>query len=761
MNNKPELLAPAGSIEALKSAVYCGADAVYLGLGLHNARIKSDEFNAENILQWVEFSHLYGVKVYITLNTLLKDSELKEVEELVKICALAKVDAFIIADLALIDICAKYAPNVPLHASTQLGIHNAYGAKIAQELGFKRVILARESLVSDIIEIKKATNLEVEYFVQGALCVAFSGNCLMSSMISGLSGNRGRCLQPCRQSYRRSSDNAEGYFLSTSDQCLINELDKLCDAGVDSLKIEGRLKRAEYVAETVIQYRAAIEGRAFDKEKLLAVYNRGGFSRGYNFDTTSQIMSVAIQGHLGMRAGEIINCKKLNNCFEITIAPIKGFEIDSKDGYKIISKEGEEIAGRSAEGIKKAGNNYLLYNNKPYPIGSYFHITTDSSRIDELSKISRSLPIGFKIKAMIGKEVEVRVSLGDIVCVVSGNAPEAAQNRPLGVEDFKKQFSKLSDTPFRAENIEVETDSVFMPISAINDLRRKSVEELRKAIIENYNKRQIANEAKNTFKFNQPFDMDCRMLVAYNRSEQISASIAKNSILIISPDEYDAKKVDILMNNALKYNSSAKFVLNLPLIARAKDMELIENIVANFKDKLCGVVINNLYGFTVCEKYNLKGYGGLGLNIMNKKTADILGLKKYVASVELSKSELKDLPNAAIYAFGNVCCMTVTHCPFSLAKNSGCKSCAYKSGLKYDDGKGTFAIRKIKLNHCYFEVRNGFCHNIVGDVARFARTAYIDLIDNFDGTEAVEAYLNQTPFNVSKQTGGHFNRGVK
>lgn len=236
-----EVLAPIGSIGSLKAAIYSGADAVYLGLDLFNARIKADNFNKDNIAQWVDYCHLFNVKVYITFNTNIKESEREIFAQYVDIAAKANVDAFIVTDLGCLDILKRY--DVPLHGSTQIGVHNLAGAKVLEELGFTRVVLARETLSSDIRKIKENTNLEIEHFVHGALCVCFSGSCLMSSMMSGDSGNRGRCNQPCRLKYKSSISDKNAYLLSPKDQCLIDKVQELAELGVDSLKIEGRLKQ--------------------------------------------------------------------------------------------------------------------------------------------------------------------------------------------------------------------------------------------------------------------------------------------------------------------------------------------------------------------------------------------------------------------------------------------------------------------------------------------------------------------------------------
>ena len=227
-----ELLAPVGSPEALYAAVAAGADAVYFGLNALNARAKAQGFDENNVKAYVEYCHLHGVKTYVTLNTEIKNSETEKLRALAEACAEAGTDAFIVADIGAVGILADLG--VPLHASTQMGVHNAEGAEYLERYGFTRVVVARETLLSDVRKIKERTSLEVEFFVHGALCVAFSGACLASAVRTGDSGNRGRCMQPCRLKYS-SSFGKEGYLLSPKDQCLITELDSLAAARVDSL----------------------------------------------------------------------------------------------------------------------------------------------------------------------------------------------------------------------------------------------------------------------------------------------------------------------------------------------------------------------------------------------------------------------------------------------------------------------------------------------------------------------------------------------
>lgn len=275
---KPEILAPVGGKEQLISAVRCGADAVYLGTQNFNARSSAENFDKSALNEAVMYCHARNVKVYVTMNTLVTDTEIESVINEIKMIASAGVDAVIIQDLAVAELWREYCPEMSLHASTQMTIHNLEGALTAEELGFKRIVLARELSKAEIKTIADNTTTEIEIFVHGALCMSVSGTCLLSSMIGTRSGNRGKCAQPCRLNF--NCNNRE-YALSLKDLSLVDNLNELVEIGVDSLKIEGRMKRPEYVAAAVTAIKCKLENKDFDINKLQAVFSRSGFTQGY------------------------------------------------------------------------------------------------------------------------------------------------------------------------------------------------------------------------------------------------------------------------------------------------------------------------------------------------------------------------------------------------------------------------------------------------------------------------------------------------
>ena len=348
---KPEILAPAGGMEQLIAAVRCGADAVYLGTKNFNARNSAANFDPQELIEAVKYCHARNVCVYVTMNTLVTDKELNDVIDEIKMIAQSGADAVIIQDLAVASLWKKYCPEMKLHASTQMTIHNAEGAKQAEKLGFQRIVLARELTLSEIEKIAESTKAEIEVFVHGALCMSVSGTCLLSSMIGSRSGNRGRCAQPCRLNFK--SNNRE-YALSLKDLSLIDKVNELAAAGVTSLKIEGRMKRPEYVAASVTAVKSSIENKAYDEETLKAVFSRSGFTKGY-FSGQRNLEMFGYRRHEDVTAASGV-LKELANLYkdEIRKIPLKiDFFADERSSSLTVS-DGENTVSVAGDVPEKA-----------------------------------------------------------------------------------------------------------------------------------------------------------------------------------------------------------------------------------------------------------------------------------------------------------------------------------------------------------------------------------------------------------------------
>jgi len=338
-----ELLAPAGSMDALRAAVQNGANAVYLGCGLFNARQSAKNFTTQTLTEAVKYCHIRGVKVHLTLNTLVSDREMHDLIELIRHAASTGVDAFIVQDLGVAELCRQIAPHVPLHGSTQMTIHNLAGVQLCAAMGMSRVVLSRELSREEIRYICANSPIEIEVFAHGALCMCYSGQCYMSSLIGGRSGNRGRCAQPCRQSYGYAHWE-EKYPLSLKDNCLIHYLQELTAMGVASIKLEGRMKRPEYVATVTANYRRALDEGAVTpdmEQQLLTAFNRQGFTDGYYTDRVDRNMFGARQDTRDDPAW----IKAARQSYETGEAPLVGITFQA-----VISSAGSRLTVTDPEG---------------------------------------------------------------------------------------------------------------------------------------------------------------------------------------------------------------------------------------------------------------------------------------------------------------------------------------------------------------------------------------------------------------------------
>lgn len=750
-----ELLAPVGSQSALKTAVYNGADAVYLGLDSFNARAKAEGFSRENIAEAIDFCHLYGVKVYITFNTNIKENEIPILSEYMKTCAEANADAFIITDMACLEIASQF--NIPIHSSTQLGIHELNGAKIAEKLGFTRVVLSREATIEDIKSIKQNTNLEIEYFVHGALCVAFSGKCLFSALATGDSGNRGRCNQLCRLNYSNSINGKNKYYLSPSDQCLISKLEELKLAGVDSLKIEGRLKAPHYVGAVVREYSKALHNESFDIDQLKRAFNRGDFTQGYNYDSTAEIMSSDIQSNIGVKVGSIVRSEGKYSVIKFDELPHIG------NGLKII-KDKVELGGFQLDNLnKKPNGEYYVATLKNYPLGADVHLTFDAAQARDIEDYVKKLPVNITVKALVGESLEVKYSYLNHSYTYIGNVCDIALTKALSKDDIATNISKLGDTNFIAKEIIVNTDNVFLPKSAINTARRACVDGLKKVIVNDYLQKMQrvnikenlkaleSNVAGDMLKINKPF-------VQLQHSSQISKNLIENANIVYEITDLLSENIDDLIIICKKYSQDKIYVL-LPTVCRNKDKKLLENYLKKRAASINGLICDNLYAIQIASDLGVNAISGIGLNVYNTsayRVLKLLGVKAMLASVELTAKEyfntFENCDGMLNYSFGYVPTMVLTHCIIQNITACKCNNCRY-IGEFYLTGREKFKVIRKRLNNCYFEVLSDKVINLLALNENYAFNNYINMI-NFNKDEclqilkAFETNKNILPYNT-------------
>lgn len=508
-----ELLAPAGSYDSMKAAYAAGADAVYIGGSRFGARAYADNLDEEKMLQAIDYAHLKGRKLYLTVNTLVKDEEFEELYSYLNPFYREGLDAVIVQDIGVMEFIKREFPQTDIHASTQMTVTGEYGAAFLKEHGASRVVTARELSFKEIRKIHEKTGVEIESFIHGALCYCYSGQCLYSSMIGGRSGNRGRCAQPCRLVYQLTdgkkilNQEKNKYLLSPKDICTLEILPDILENGVYSLKIEGRMKRPEYTAGVVRIYRKYLDRilehgaknyhvRKEDMEELMDLYNRGGFSKGYYGQHNGpDMMSMERPNHWGTQAAKIIVCQKGS-------MKLKALEqLHNKDVLEYRHRD-QEITFNMTQSVEKGqefslkvpGNQMLSQKN------SVLYRTRNEELLKELENeflIKKySEKIYGKLILIKGKSAILKINFRDIQVEVQGAIPDQAQKRPLLMEDVEKQMRKTGGTGFLFEELEIEMDEdLFLPMQALNELRRNGIQELERAIKKMYQRDSVSEAA--------------------------------------------------------------------------------------------------------------------------------------------------------------------------------------------------------------------------------------------------------------------------
>lgn len=492
---KVELLAPAGNMENLKYAVMAGCDAVYLGLKKFGARAFSSNFSDNEFIEAVNYCHLYGVKVYVTLNTIIYDYEVEDFLKTVDFIHKNNVDAVLIQDLGMLDLVRKTYPNLEVHASTQMHIHNLDGVKVLEKLGIKRAVLARETSIDTIKYIKENSNIELEVFVHGALCVSYSGECLMSKFIGGRSGNRGECAGACRLSYdvvdcNNNILNKNKYPISTKDLNTIYYIDKLIESGVASLKIEGRMKSKEYVYMVVKLYRDTIDnyyktGKVIVNEeyllKLKKIFNRE-YTKGFLFNiNNNELINSYRPNHMGVNVGKVLNYK--NGYATILLTD----HVSIGSGLRVLSKNNKDVGILVNEFYK---NNKLVkdaYKNDIISIKVHDKVFKDdivvitndksiSNDIEDFIKNNkRKVLISGKVSCKLGI-ITLEVSDGINKVVVSSNNVFKSINKSTTKEDISVKLNKLVNTVYKFNSLDINIDSnLFIPLKEINGLKNNMV----------------------------------------------------------------------------------------------------------------------------------------------------------------------------------------------------------------------------------------------------------------------------------------------
>ena len=749
---KAELLAPCGNFDCVKAAVNAGADAVYLGGRAFGARAYAANFENEELERVCDLCHEFGVKVYVTVNTLYKDEEFPELFAFINALYAMGVDGLIMQDLGAIRMVRENWPDFPVHASTQLTANSLDDVKLYESLGLKTVVLSRELNLQEIQYIAANTDLRIETFIHGALCVSYSGQCLMSSVLGNRSGNRGKCAQNCRLNYELLQENqlvSSGHLLSTKDICTLPLLPELLKTGVASLKVEGRMKSPEYVAGVTGIYRKYLDmyysGAPYDVDPhdiliLQQLFNRGAFSEGYlKTHSGMAMMCPTHPKHWGVAAGKVLSYDRKKQTavlrFDKAMVPGDGIEIrtDEEDGVGTYLNKPSAAGQRAFVSIRgEVRENQAVYQ------------TYDKRLMDELKLryelVSRKVPMDAAVSIHAGKPAELTVTaLGESV-TVQGEVPTAAQSQPLTVDNVSAQISKLGNTIYKCEKICVDLDDgLYLNKSALNSLKNMAAEALQKKVVNLYKRsfknnilnenasvqdlavqhtwtafllrrsphektvlcassEQIQENSRNNFPENKTLSAAVQTL------EQFRAALAFSSVSVI----YLAMNGPLMKN--LKeicdtaHGNHKKIFVRLPRIWRAY-------IQDNCKTDLQKCLENEIDGFLVSnpgQYHMLKNCGkelalDFTANVLNSRTVDFwenLGLKSIALSVEMSRDEINALPDHScteLLAYGYIPLMVTHQCPignFVGKKQSGmyCAKRGHSEEYLLRSGKDVFRM---------------------------------------------------------------------
>lgn len=789
---KPELLSPVGSMDSMVSAVNNGCDAIYLGGKDFNARQSANNFNNEELKSVIDYCHLRGVKVNLTLNILYKENEIQNVLNFVSEVYSYGVDAIIVQDIGIFNLIKNNFKNVALHASTQMTIHNIEGVKFLQNLGFNRVVLSRELTLEEIENITHNTSIEIEAFVHGAICVSYSGRCLMSSLIGERSGNRGRCAQPCRMEYKLIKDDkvyANNYLLSPKDTSTLPIIDKLVKSGIHTFKIEGRMKSPEYVASVTSNYRKYIDKvdnntfsniESNDLKELTQIFNRGGNSiTGYYEKWSNKSMISPSPKSSGLQIGivESYNRKTKKCVIKLNETVIGG------DGIEIWTKTKPHCGTNIS---KQAGNGDLINVtingniNKGDLVFRSFDKALDNKLKKLYNKDTRKQEIKAAVVAKLNKPLTLKLYVNNIEIIEQGFIVEQANNTSVTEDLLIEKLSKTGDTPFYLvfENIDID-ENIYIPVSAINNLRRQATEKLQQKIIENSRREKI------NVKYNPCINISKNQYLTalVQNKEQFNSCIETNCLkrIYIELTENNLKDLDYFIEISHKNNVEIFFALlwifREPMV---KDFYKMFNILE--QSNIDGYLLRNYMNLNT----NKKVVADYTFNIFNNSSIEkLLSLFNNVTlSPELTLSEIKGLSseNTELLVYGKLPLMTTHQCPVGLyvgnkGNNRFCKMKNKCDNFYLKDRTGTSFPIKNDCFNCVTTIINKSPLFVLNKYEEFNklstnyfRISFVDeskediknIINYYNKTLINKEHFNfkNSPFKNLDYTNGHFFRGV-
>ena len=664
-----EVLAPAGNREALDRAVAAGADAVYLGYAAYSARAGAGNFDASGLAEAVFFAHLHHVRVYVTVNTLVKDGELPGVLDVLRLLDHLRVDGVLVQDLGVLSMARTCFPDLPVHASTQMAIHNATGARWCREQGMRRVVLARECSLEEI-RLAAREGVEIEVFGHGAQCVATSGQCLFSSMIGARSGNRGRCAQPCRLTYTYRGKTAA--WLSPRDVCLRDDLPSLADAGACSVKLEGRLKRPEYVATVAGSYKRAVTNFApadeAEKRDLLQIFQRGGFMRGYAMGAEdAAVICPDRVNHGGVPIGviEAVSGGMARMRTSLTLHDGDGLQIRASSGDQEMIYAGPKVAAGGIALLR-------LRDDMRVRAGDEAVRLTDARQLEEARALPLPvIPVDLTLTALPGEPLTLTATDGISSVTVTGDAVSPARSRAMTEEDARRSLAKTGDTAFSLRNCAVTTENAFVPVSALNALRREALGQLCNARADAFARqpgRELPLEEVELPRGDLPETIIVRTLAQYETVKHRDARV------VWYPEDFREDALSAMPDGAW---------LHLPMACEEATLRMLHRFVTENAHRIGGVVLGSVGQLGLSWPVPIGA--GEGIPVMNRRAARLLfdaGCRFATASGELSAAELERLmrghPPLLVPAYGREQLMLLHHCPArtALGLTKGRRDCS-------------------------------------------------------------------------------------
>lgn len=744
-----ELLAPAGNMEALKAAISNGCDAIYLGMQKFGARAYSSNFDLETLSEAIQYAHLRNVKIYVTMNTIVFENEMEEMRDQMHALNEIGVDGVIVQDLAALDYAVSHFKDMEAHCSTQMGIDDLEGTLLFKALGAKRVVLSREVEIEKVKAIREAAQIPLEIFVHGALCVSYSGNCLMSGLMGYRSGNRGRCVGSCRKAYELIDTTTgqvitKNYILSTKDLSTIDHIEDL--KGIDSLKIEGRMKEPAYVANVVSKYRKALDGELEpnDKENLSKTFNRT-FTKGYLFhEDQKDITNVARPNNVGFEIGKI--SKVLKDSYELTLfKPLQQNDIIRIDhmGEDIILTV-VKLYDKEGNLINRAAQTCFIKVKEKLSVGDQVFVTKDFNYYKTLEASSDQEFRRFNLDVEVyaypdAKLTIIAEGLGQQVTYESEELLGVAINNPTTKEQIVKQLARLNETIFELNQVSYVENGAFVPAKLLNAARREIVQRLYELKINNQQHRTNEPKVKEALCFTpqQPY------LTAY----------------VSSKDQYDA------------------------CVSSGIQTVYFENVVRRNQmayEQRHGELLIGGYGGIYHYKDRHPFVTDYSLNVVNATSCyelHRLGAKRVTLSYELNKKQLEDLqqayyrenggyPALEMIVYGRAPLMFTKYCP--LKTMNLCGQCRNKS-FEIRDEHGSFPV----MNHddCTTTILNSRTLNLLDEMHTIKGVEAFRLNFTIESREEVlrviqmaqgklSGTLMENVFNQETDTRGHFNKEI-